>query len=75
MVYTLRVRKLYSLNEEVVKEFENEVPEFYRSRVLDVLMIKFLIEGVGENSINNLLGDDESPSILTTSPSSTKEIL
>jgi hypothetical protein len=45
----LRVRKLYSLNEEVVKEFEEAVPEFYRSRVLDVLMIKYLLEENDDN--------------------------
>lgn len=35
---------MYTLNEQVVKEFELSVPKFYRSRVLDVLMIKYLID-------------------------------
>ena len=40
----MRIHKTYSINETVVKEFEKAVPRKYRSRVLDVLIIQFLLE-------------------------------
>jgi|TARA_R110000787_G_C13388480_1_gene442426 hypothetical protein len=39
----VRAHKTYSINIEVVKEFEEAVPIYQRSRVLDALMIEFLI--------------------------------
>jgi hypothetical protein len=42
----MRVNKTYSLNLEVIQEFEKSVPKDSRSRVLDVLMIKFLMEEI-----------------------------
>lgn len=46
----MRIHKTYSLNEEVIKEFESSVPAKVRSRVLDVLIIKYLM---GEDCIEN----------------------
>lgn len=39
----MQCNKTYSLNVEVVKAFEEEVEDQQRSRVLEALMIKFLI--------------------------------
>ena len=43
-VNIMRINKMYTINIEVVKEFELSVPPFQRSRVLDALMIKYLVE-------------------------------
>ena len=40
----MRVHKTYSINSVVVKEFEEAVPITQRSRVLDALMIEFLVK-------------------------------
>lgn len=40
----MKCNKTYSLNVEVVKEFEKEVPDQQRSCVLEALMIQFLIK-------------------------------
>ena len=40
----MRVRKNITLNIEVVKAFEESVPSYKRSRVIDALIIKFLVE-------------------------------
>jgi len=40
----LKVVKNYSLNEEVVKAFDEEVDDQTRSRLIEALMIKFLVE-------------------------------
>ena len=40
----MRVNKNFTINLEVVKEFELSIPQFQRSRVLDALMIKYLVE-------------------------------
>ena len=52
----MRINKTYSINSEVVKEFEKSVPEGKRARVIDVLMVKYLIDE-GEDS-NNKSGDN-----------------
>ena len=43
----MRINKTFSLNSRVIEEFEKQVPQQARSRTLDVLIIKFLIDGVG----------------------------
>jgi hypothetical protein len=40
----LKVVKNYSLNIEVVKAFDEEVSDQTRSRLIEALMIKFLVE-------------------------------
>ena len=40
----MRINKMYTINIEVVKEFELSVPHTQRSRVLDALMVKYLVE-------------------------------
>jgi len=40
----LKVVKNYSLNVEVVKAFDAEVDDQTRSRLIEALMIKFLVE-------------------------------
>lgn len=40
----MQCNKTYSLNVEVVKAFEEEVEDQQRSRVLEALIIKFLIK-------------------------------
>ena len=64
----MRIHKTYSLNHEVIKEFEKQVPKKDRSRVLDVLMIKYMIDGVG--TITDIKNGDKSPKVL---PSPIKE--
>lgn len=45
----MRIHKTYSINSEVVKEFELEVEKNQRSRVLDALIIEYLIK-IAEDS-------------------------
>ena len=40
----MKVVKNYSLNVEVVKAFDEEVSDQTRSRLIEALMIKFLVE-------------------------------
>ena len=40
----MKCNKTYSLNVEVVKEFEMEVEDQTRSRLIEALMIQFLVE-------------------------------
>ena len=40
----MRVHKTYSINIEVIKAFEETVPQFQRSRVLDALMLQYVID-------------------------------
>lgn len=40
----MRIPKTITLNIEVVKAFEEVVPAYQRSRVIDALIIKFLVE-------------------------------
>tara|TARA_B110000495_G_scaffold154454_1_gene137622 strand:- start:747 stop:881 length:135 start_codon:yes stop_codon:yes gene_type:complete len=40
----MRVNKNFTINLEVIQEFELSVPHTQRSRVLDALMIKYLVE-------------------------------
>jgi len=40
----MKVVKNYSLNVEVVKAFDEEVDDQTRSRLIEALMIKFLVE-------------------------------
>jgi hypothetical protein len=57
----MRKAKLFNLNEEVIKEFDESVPKFYRSRVMDVLMIRYLIEEAETSSnldSNSAKGDN-----------------
>ncbi len=44
----MRVNKTFSINIEVVKAFEEAIEPMKRSRVLDALMLQYLIEE-GEN--------------------------
>jgi len=50
----LKVVKNYSLNIEVVKAFDAEVDDQTRSRLIEALMIKFLVEYTrGEDTPSN----------------------
>ena len=50
----LKVVKNYSLNIEVVKAFDAEVGDQTRSRLIEALMIKFLVEYTrGEDTPSN----------------------
>jgi len=40
----MRIPKTITLNIEVVKAFEEVIPAYQRSRVIDALMIKYLVE-------------------------------
>lgn len=40
----MRVRKNITLNIEVVKAFEEIVPAYQRSRVIDALILEYLVE-------------------------------
>jgi hypothetical protein len=40
----MKVQKTYSLNIEVVKAFDEEVDDQTRSRLIEALMIQFLVE-------------------------------
>ena len=40
----MKCNKTYSLNVEVVKAFEDEVKDQTRSRLIEALMIQFLVE-------------------------------
>ena len=40
----MRIPKTITLNIEVVKAFEEVIPVYQRSRVIDALMIKYLVE-------------------------------
>ena len=40
----MRVRKNITLNIEVVKAFEEVVPAYQRSRVIDALILEYLVE-------------------------------
>ena len=51
---SLKVVKNYSLNIEVVKAFDAEVSDQTRSRLIEALMIKFLVEYTrGEDTPSN----------------------
>jgi hypothetical protein len=47
----MRVHKTYSINIEVVKAFEEIVENNQRSRVLDALMLEYLIKNYTEGSL------------------------
>lgn len=44
LVNRMRVRKNITLNIEVVKAFEEVVPAYQRSRVIDALILEYLVE-------------------------------
>lgn len=46
----MRVHKTYSINIEVVKAFEEIVENSQRSRVLDALMLEYLIKNYTEDT-------------------------
>ena len=54
----MKVVKNYSLNIEVVKAFDEEVSDQTRSRLIEALMIKFLVEYTRGNESPNI--DDSS---------------
>jgi len=43
-IIRMRIPKTITLNIEVVKAFEEVIPVYQRSRVIDALMIKYLVE-------------------------------
>jgi hypothetical protein len=55
----MRVHKTYSINIEVVKAFEEIVENNQRSRVLDALMLEYLIKNYTEG-VENPQYDDSS---------------
>jgi hypothetical protein len=55
----MRVHKTYSINIEVVKVFEEIVENNQRSRVLDALMLEYLINNYTEGD-HTLSTDDSS---------------
>tara|TARA_B110001454_G_scaffold14566_1_gene13136 strand:+ start:709 stop:906 length:198 start_codon:yes stop_codon:yes gene_type:complete len=57
----LKVVKNYSLNIEVVKAFDKEVSDQTRSRLIEALMIKFLVEYTRAGSVDSTPSDDSSP--------------
>jgi len=63
----LKVVKNYSLNIEVVKAFDAEVSDQTRSRLIEALMIKFLVEYTR--------GNEETPSIDDSSLTTEKEAI
>lgn len=48
----LKVNKTYSLNVEVVKAFDEEVEDQTRSRLLEALMIEFLVKYSRERQVS-----------------------
>ena len=56
----MKVVKNYSLNIEVVKAFDEEVSDQTRSRLIEALMIKFLVEYT-RGSVQKTPSDDSSP--------------
>ena len=63
----MKVVKNYSLNIEVVKAFDAEVSDQTRSRLIEALMIKFLVEYTR--------GNEEPPSIDDSSLTTEKEAI
>uniref|UniRef100_A0AAT9JA85 ORF20 n=1 Tax=Nitrosopumilaceae spindle-shaped virus TaxID=3065433 RepID=A0AAT9JA85_9VIRU len=63
----MKVVKNYSLNVEVVKAFDEEVSDQTRSRLIEALMIKFLVEYTR--------GNEETPSIDDSSLTTEKEAI
>ena len=63
----MKVVKNYSLNIEVVKAFDAEVSDQTRSRHIEALMIKFLVEYTR--------GNEETPSIDDSSLTTEKEAI
>ena len=63
----MKVVKNYSLNVEVVKAFDAEVSDQTRSRLIEALMIKFLVEYTR--------GNEETPSIDDSSLTTEKEAI
>lgn len=63
----MKVVKNYSLNIEVVKAFDAEVSDQTRSRLIEALMIKFLVEYTR--------GNEETPSIDDSSLTTEKEAI
>ena len=55
----MKVIKNYSLNVEVVKAFDEEVSDQTRSRLIEALMIKFLVEYT-RGSVQTTPSDDSS---------------
>ena len=54
----MRANKTYSINVEVLKEFDASVPASQRSRVLDSLMIEYLVkEGIDSRRTINTPSD------------------
>ena len=50
----MRIRKNITLNIEVVKAFEEVVPAYQRSRVIDALMLQYLIDEDTRDSVQKI---------------------
>jgi hypothetical protein len=61
----MKCNKTYSLNVEVVKAFHEEVADQTRSRLIEALMIEFLIKYTREGEL---------PSVMVETPTVTQEI-
>jgi len=48
----MRVRKNITLNIEVVKAFEEVVPAYQRSRVIDALILEYLVKNYEVNGLD-----------------------
>lgn len=54
----MKCNKTYSLNVEVVKAFEEEVADQTRSRLIEALMIEFLIKYTRDNKTPDVIDSD-----------------
>lgn len=68
MTIEMRVRKNITLNIEVVKAFEEIVPAYQRSRVIDALILEYLVKHYELNGLD--LFDFEGVAPLTPNDSS-----
>mgnify|MGYP007106950933 CR=1 FL=1 len=50
----MRVRKNITLNIEVVKAFEEVIPAYQRSRVIDALMLEYLVKNYEVKGFDSL---------------------
>jgi hypothetical protein len=50
----MRVHKTFSINIEVINAFYEVVPQFQRSRVLDALMLQYLIDEDTRDSVQKI---------------------
>lgn len=68
----MRVRKNITLNIEVVKAFEEIVPAYQRSRVIDALILQYLVEhyGIKEGGLDDFYYDFEGKNTLKPNDSS-----